>query len=222
MAVPLLQEVDGKGAVLEGFLFLSGKLTRKPYRKGDIEYLDILAKMFAICLRNENLYRRSIVDTLTGVSSRGHFDAQLSQEIQRINASGQKGMCLLMLDVDHFKTFNDRYGHQTGDLVLQSLAKVLVEHVRNVDLVARYGGEEFAIILLEVDKAVALEVAQRLLNAVREMQIEAAGQILTITASVGLACFPQDAGSVHELVHAADTALYRSKDAGRNCITVAK
>ncbi len=220
--VPLLQEVDLAGAVLEGFLFLSPKLTHKPYLKIDIEFLDILSKMVAICLRNENLYRRSIIDTLTGVSSRGHFDAQLAQELERMGATTDKSLCLMMLDVDHFKRFNDTYGHQTGDLVLKSLAKVLTQQVRNVDLVARYGGEEFAIICVEINKEVVKEVAERLMNAVRDLEIPAPdGTPLRITASFGTACFPDDAQDMHTLIQLADKALYMSKDSGRDRITMA-
>ena len=221
-ALPLFQEVDGAGAVLEGFLFIGPKLTRKPYNKHDIEFLEILSKMFAICLRNENLYRRSIVDTLTGVSSRGHFDAQLSQEFERAADTGNKNMCLIMLDVDHFKRFNDKYGHQTGDLVLKTLAQTLVRQIRNVDLVARYGGEEFAIICVEIDKKVGREVADRLMNAVRDMEVIAPdGTALRVTASFGIASYPEDATDMHTLIQLADKALYTSKDEGRNRLTMA-
>ena len=221
--VPLLQEVDRAGAVLEGFLFIGPKLTNKPYNKSDIEFLDILSKMFAICLRNENLYRRSIIDKLTGVSSRGHFDAQLSQELERLSDLQGKSLCLMMLDVDHFKRFNDTYGHQTGDLVLKSLARVLKLQVRNVDLVARYGGEEFAIICVEIDKDLVKEVADRIMQAVRELNVPAPdGTPLRITASCGIACFPNDATDMHTLIQLADKALYQSKDAGRDRITMAE
>ena len=221
-AVPLLQEVDRTGAVLEGFVFIGEKLTRQPYSKSDVEFLDASSKMFAICLRNENLYRRSIVDTLTGVSSRGHFDAQLSQEVQRTAESENRSLCLIMLDVDHFKRFNDTYGHQTGDEVLKSLAKVLIQQVRVVDLVARYGGEEFAIICVETDKGVGKAVAGRLRNAVRDMEITAPdGTPLHVTASFGVASFPHDAQDMNTLIQMADKALYKSKDAGRDRVTMA-
>jgi len=220
-AVPLLQEVDRTGAVLEGFLFIGPKLTRKPLARPDISFLDVLSKMFAICLRNENLYRRSIVDTLTGVFSRGHFDAQLSQELVRA-ASTKKSICLMMIDIDRFKLFNDSHGHQTGDMVLKELARVIVEQVRSVDLVARYGGEEFAIVCVEIDKTVAREVAERLRLAIRGMELSAPdGQKLNVTASFGIACFPEDAQDMTTLVQMADTALYKSKDEGRDRITMA-
>jgi diguanylate cyclase (GGDEF)-like protein len=221
LVVPLIQEIDASGAVLEGFLFLGKRLANLPYAEEDLEFLNVLGKMFAICLRNEALYRRSVIDDLTGVASRGHFDAQLSQELNRILTYGHRSMGLVMLDVDNFKSFNDTYGHQTGDRVLQELSRVLVHQVRNVDLVARYGGEEFAIILLEIDRPKVLEVAERLRKAVEEMEVTSSqGQKLRITASFGLACFPDDATEKSNLIQLADEALYRSKYGGRNCVTM--
>ncbi|HYG78355.1 MAG TPA: GGDEF domain-containing protein [Planctomycetota bacterium] len=221
--VPLIQEVEGSGAVLEGLLLLGARLASQDYNEEDVDFLQVLGKMLAICLRNEALYRRSIIDDLTGVASRGHFDAQLSQELNRIMTYGHKSLGLVMLDVDEFKHFNDTYGHQTGDKVLQELSRLMVHQVRNVDLVARYGGEEFAIILLEIDRAKVMEVAQRLRKAVEDMEIiSAQGQKLKITCSFGLACFPDDATERSTLIQLADEALYQSKAAGRNRVTMAE
>jgi diguanylate cyclase (GGDEF)-like protein len=222
LVVPLVQEVDA-GANLEGFLFLGRRLSTLPYSEEDLEFLHVLGKMFAICLRNEALYRRSVIDDLTGVASRGHFDAQLSQELNRIMTYGHRSMGLVMLDVDKFKSLNDTYGHQTGDRVLQELSRTLVHQVRNVDLVARYGGEEFAIILLEIDRSKLLEVAERIRKAVEDMEVVSAqGQKLRITASFGIACFPDDAIDKSTLIQLADEALYRSKDGGRNRVSMAE
>lgn len=220
LAVPLLQEVEGRGAVLEGMLLLGPRLAGR-YSGEDIEFLHTLARMSAICLRNEALYRRSIIDDLTGVASRGHFDARLNQELNRILVYGHRGLGLLMLDVDNFKNFNDRHGHQTGDRVLQELARALVRQVRNVDLVARYGGEEFSIILLEIERPKVVEVAERLCRSVAQTKVlSARGETLSITASFGLACFPEDALDKSTLIHLADEALYNSKLLGKNRVTV--
>jgi diguanylate cyclase (GGDEF)-like protein len=220
LVVPLIQEVEGPSGVLEGLLLLGPRLSSQSYGDEDLELLHVLGKMLAICLRNEALYRRSIVDDLTGVASRGHFDAQLNQELQRIVTYGHRSLGLIMLDVDHFKNFNDRFGHQTGDRVLKELARLLVKQVRTVDMVARYGGEEFAIILLEIERPKVMEVAQRLCKAVEDMEVLSLdGQPLSITASFGVACFPDDALDKSTLIQMADRALYRSKDAGRNQVT---
>lgn len=219
LVVPLVQEVEGPGAVLEGMLLLGRRMAGQ-YGDEELGFLQVLGKMLAICLRNEALYRRSIIDDLTGVFSRGHFDAQLSQELNRIVTYGHRGMGLVMLDIDDFKLFNDRYGHQTGDRVLQELSKLMVRQVRNVDLVARYGGEEFVIILLEIDRAKILEVAQRLCKAVSQMDVlSPQGEKLHITASFGMACFPDDATDKSTLIELADEAMYRSKADGKNRVT---
>jgi diguanylate cyclase (GGDEF)-like protein len=220
LVVPLIQELEGPAGVLEGLLLLGPRLSGHGYSDEDLELLHVLGKMLAICLRNAALYRRSIIDDLTGVASRGHFDAQLSQELNRIQTYGHRSLGLIMLDVDHFKNFNDQYGHQTGDRVLQELARLLQKQVRNVDMVARYGGEEFAIILLEIERPKVIEVAQRLCRAVSEMAVQSLdGQPLRITASFGVACFPDDALDKSTLIQMADRALYQSKDAGRNRVT---
>lgn len=219
--VPLIQEVETPETVLEGFLCLGARLANRSYSGPDLEFLNTLGKMLAICLRNEALYRSSIIDDLTGVASRGHFDARLSQELNRIQIYGHRSMGLVMLDVDRFKSFNDTYGHQTGDRVLTEIARVLVHQVRNVDLVARYGGEEFAIILLEIERDRVLDVSQRLRRAVEAMQITSVdGQPLKITASFGAACYPDDAKDKMELIQLADKALYIAKDSGRNRVVM--
>ena len=219
LVVPLVQEVETPSPVLEGMLLLGPRMVGH-YSDEDIGFLHILARMLAICLRNETLYRRSIIDDLTGVASRGHFDARLSQEINRITTYGHRNMGLLMLDVDDFKLFNDRHGHQTGDRVLQELARLLVRQVRTVDLVSRYGGEEFAVILLEIDRAKVLEVAERLCASVAQMEVlSAQSEKLGITASIGLACFPDDALDKSTLIELADEAMYRSKALGKNRVT---
>jgi len=219
LAVPLVQEVEASGAVLEGLLLLGPRMVGQ-YNDENTEFLHTLAKIMAICLRNETLYRRSIIDDLTGVASRGHFDARLSQEINRITTYGHRNMGLLMLDLDNFKLFNDRYGHQTGDRALQELAGLLVRQVRTVDLVARYGGEEFAIILLEIDRAKVLEVAERLCASVAQMEVlSPKGEKLGVTVSIGMACFPNDALDKSTLIELADEAMYRSKALGKNRVT---
>lgn len=223
LVVPLIQEVERSEAVLEGFLVLGKSLTGRIYGREDFEFLHVLGKMTAICLRNEALYRRAIVDDLTGVASRGHFDVHLTQELNRIRVYGHRGLGLLLLDVDHFKQFNDRWGHQLGDLILRELAQTLAKQVRNVDLVARYGGEEFVVVLLEIGREKALEVAERLRKAIESLRLVADdGTPLQVTASFGAACYPEDAEDKVGLIHAADQAMYRAKDFGRNCVVEAE
>ncbi|MCW7541450.1 diguanylate cyclase [Aquabacterium sp. A7-Y] len=179
------------------------------------------------------LRRESKSDGLTGVSNRRHFDEVLSREWRRARRSVQP-ISLLLIDVDHFKRFNDTYGHAAGDKCLQDVAQAMSRELRRPgDLLARYGGEEFAMLMPETAEDGALHVAQRVIQAVDELQIrhEAASPRGRVSISVGVATFeeprhrvPQEArnsgyaalgcGS-QSLLLAADRALYAAKNAGR-------
>ena len=220
--VPLVQAAErDRPAQLEGFLLLGERLAGGPMGTFEKRLLGLLGQAVAITFHNEMLYRRSIVDDLTKVSSRGHFDAHLNQEISRIRRYGGRGIALLMLDLDHFKQVNDTHGHLAGDAVLKNAAAVLREGVRTVDMVARYGGEEFAVILIEIDRPFALEVAERLRQMVAASAVSFNGAQLKITVSLGVACFPDDAEDKQKLIEAADSALYGAKAAGRNQVRMA-
>jgi diguanylate cyclase (GGDEF)-like protein len=157
----------------------------------------------------ETLHRISTQDGLTQVSNRRHFDDTLVLEWRRAARNGMP-LSLLILDIDHFKLFNDEHGHQTGDDVLRRVAQVLRDSIhRAADVVARYGGEEFVVLLPETDAAHARDVAEALRNS-----IELLG---TITASVGVATeIPSRDGTAESLVKRADEALYEAKRLGRN------
>ena len=173
----------------------------------------------ALALRNawllEEIRHIAAVDGLTGIANRGTFQSVLGQEIARSRRSGTP-VGLALLDLDHFKRLNDTHGHQTGDAVLRKVARVLDQCSRSFDTPARYGGEEFAIVLPSTSREEAAAVAERLRLGIMEAGIEPA-----VTVSIGVACFPDDAPDGDELVRAADEALYASKRAGRDRITVA-
>ena len=159
------------------------------------------------------------VDGLTGVANRRRFDEALQAEWRR-NRRSQRPLCLLMLDIDHFKNYNDAFGHQQGDVCLQMVARALSARLgRAADLVARYGGEEFACLLPDCEPAAALGRAQDLRAAVEALALphpgSSAGPVVTI--SVGVACMQAGADTDPAgLVAAADAALYAAKRAGRN------
>ena len=126
---------------------------------------------------------------------------------------------MLMLDVDHFKKFNDQYGHATGDMVLKEVARVFEGKIRSGDLVCRYGGEEFAIILPDVTAEGAYQTAERIRAAIAEMRITSGFAVHSdLSLSIGVALFPQDADTSAELLKKADAALYRAKHEGRNLV----
>ena len=167
-------------------------------------------------LLNE-LKRLSTTDALTDVYNRRHLDACLKQEMERARQTGQP-ISVIMLDVDHFKKFNDTYGHDQGDRVLKATGQVMKLAVRKYDIPCRYGGEEFTVILPATDVEGTLAVAERLRKDVEAMEVDG----LKVTVSLGVASFPEIAVDTPEaLVMAADAALYRSKEAGRNRSTAA-
>lgn len=159
----------------------------------------------------------SMRDALTGLFNRRYFQASLAVEYSRAKRH-QRDFSLVFLDVDHFKKYNDTHGHPEGDKLLTLLGKLLKERVRGSDIPARYGGEEFTIILPETPKAGAVIIAE----AIRAMieQTEFTGghtqPLGRVTASLGVATYPGDGGDPNEILVAADQALYRAKQSGRN------
>jgi diguanylate cyclase (GGDEF)-like protein len=165
--------------------------------------------------------RNAMVDALTGLYNRRWLDDALPRFVRRY-ARGDQPLSVLMLDVDHFKTFNDRHGHPAGDRVLVGVARTLHESIRPTDMVARYGGEEFIVLLPGADEAGARGVGERVREAVSEVKLSApdGSPLPRVTISLGGAVLaPGQTGEA--LVAAADAALYASKQAGRNRVTFA-
>ena len=158
-------------------------------------------------------------DQLTGLRNFRFFSGRLPEELQRAKRYRHQ-LSLIMLDIDHFKKFNDTHGHQAGNVALQQLARVLEETVRETDIVARYGGEEFALILPETTKRLAHELASRVRANVEAAPVRLGEHHHRITVSVGLATFPRDSYTWQGLVECADKALYASKQGGRNRVTI--
>ncbi|MBI5244004.1 MAG: GGDEF domain-containing protein [Elusimicrobia bacterium] len=157
----------------------------------------------------------SQTDGLTGVYRRGILDEKLREEVIRARTF-HTTFCLMLLDIDHFKSLNDAYGHPFGDQVLCRIGEILRASVYETDFVARYGGEEFAILLPRADPSGVLRKAETLRKSVESEAFELATQQIKTTISIGIAHFPRDGGSVEEIVRQADQALYRAKETGRN------
>ncbi|MDO8615240.1 MAG: diguanylate cyclase [Dehalococcoidia bacterium] len=167
------------------------------------------------------LERLGVTDALTGIYNRRFLDEMLPREVSRSQRSGAP-LALLMVDIDRFKRFNDRHGHQAGDEALRGVAHTLAQHLRSMDFVARYGGEEFAVALPGADRKSALATAERLRLAVESAAISPAGESERLTVSIGAAACPSDANDAASLVAAADAALYAAKEAGRNTVRAAQ
>ncbi len=175
-----------------------------------------------LAIANDELEKLSLLDGLTGVANRRRFDAALDSEWRRARRHGQP-LSLLLIDVDHFKSFNDEYGHLAGDDALRRIAATLQATLtRADDLVARFGGEEFAVLLPAASHEDALRCSRHLLNAVSELALpHARSPIGRLSISLGGATALTDAGGeARALVEAADQSLYRAKREGRNCAFV--
>lgn len=170
---------------------------------------------------NTRLAQLAVTDGLTSLYNHRHFHERLALETERSQRSGLP-LSLLMLDVDHFKQFNDTFGHPAGDEVLRQLARVLADTRRANDVVARYGGEEFAVILVDTPKFTAAKVAERVRERINTHDFsEAAPRAGKLSASIGVATFPDDGADAETLVRSADTALYAAKRSGRNRVVLA-
>ncbi|MBN1585975.1 MAG: sensor domain-containing diguanylate cyclase [Candidatus Omnitrophica bacterium] len=188
------------------------------FTQDDLRVLDIMGDLAAVAVQNANLYARTeelaITDGLTGLYVVRHLMERLEEELARAKRHGGD-VSVVLCDLDHFKNYNDRYGHVAGDLLLQRVAQVLRECVRPGDVLARYGGEEFVVVLSGQVKE-ARRLAERIRARMEETVLDIRGQQTGITLSAGVGSFPQEAYSRDELLRVADKRLYKAKSAGRN------
>lgn len=169
----------------------------------------------------ETLQQQSIRDPLTGLFNRRHLEETFEREAHRARRYGH-GIGVMMMDVDHFKRFNDTFGHEAGDALLRELARVLQAGVRGEDVVCRYGGEEFALLLPGASREQTVARAEQLRLSVRDMRVSSRGEALdSVSASFGVATFPEHGEGLYDLLRTADAALYRAKQEGRNRVVVA-
>jgi len=205
-----------------GILLLPRSGSGKPYGLLELQYVTRIARFASIALENANLFRQATTDRMTGLFSHHFFEKTLDEELER-SRRYKSTFSLVMFDIDHFKKFNDTYGHLQGDRIIREIARILRRAIRQVDFPARYGGEEFALILPAVDMKGALVVAERLRKRVEAFGFPNAngGDPLHVTISVGVTEFdPESAYAPSEIVRDADRALYQSKENGRNRVTV--
>ncbi len=218
-----LVPADERSAVL-AVLRLGAEVVRTP-----VDPEELMARMArciqerqrlnALITRVASLERLSITDGLTQVHNHRYFQDRLREEFRRAQRYDDP-LSLILLDLDHFKAFNDEHGHQVGDIVLCDVAAALQRSVRETDLLARYGGEEFAILLPRTPLAGALTVAERVWRELGTL-LTGPQKTLRVTASLGVSAFPHHAvNSADQLVRSADQALYRAKSEGRNRICV--
>jgi diguanylate cyclase (GGDEF)-like protein len=190
----------------------------------EMEFFAAVADQVGIAVQNARLHEQtvalSITDPLTGVPNRRHLFQQLEAELARSKRFGTP-LTMVMIDIDHFKHLNDAAGHSAGDDVLRQVCQIMRKSLRKVDTLARYGGEEFVVLLPQISRDEALEVAEKLRRGIADGNVEhgATQPGGRVTISVGVATFPADASEQARLVDNADSALYASKRGGRNKVT---
>ncbi len=188
----------------------------------DLALVESVAAQAGGVIENARLYRLATVDGLTGLFVHRHFQTRLEEELRRATRYDSQ-LSLMMTDIDHFKKFNDTYGHQIGDYVLKGVANILRDAVRDIDVPARYGGEEFSVILPETDMNGAYTLAERLRKRVETYTFTPPGHELHVTVSIGVSNYPtSDISEKEKLIEYADSALYEAKNAGRNRTVIHK
>ncbi len=192
------------------------------YSQTELQLLKTIMANVTTALTKARMYtemeKLATVDGLTQIANHRKFQDIMSSELERSQRYNVP-LTLLLMDIDHFKKFNDTYGHPVGDLVLQQVAKALQGSIRNTDYCARYGGEEFVVVLIQTDEALSHILAERIRMAVENVQIRNENEILRVTVSIGSATCPMDGVSKQEIIDNADKAMYYSKQSGRNRVS---
>jgi diguanylate cyclase (GGDEF)-like protein len=208
---------------VNGIILADNLITKKPISKDDIRMLIMLANQAGLAIENSQLYEKTVMrshtDSLTDLWNHGYFQYLLQTELDKAKIT-RIPLSLIMLDIDDFKIYNDKLGHQAGDKILKDLALLLKNQSRKMDYVCRYGGEEFTIILPQTDKKEAFLIAERLRQDI-EKQTFSHEEILPqkkLTVSLGLASFPENGSTPSELLAYSDKALYQAKSKGKNSI----
>lgn len=189
--------------------------------KNEEEKLQILAHQFILAYKKVYLYKQvqelAITDTLTLALGRRYFLERAEEELSR-SKKFKFNFSFLMIDVDNFKDYNDRFGHLVGDTILEEVASTIKENIRQIDLFGRFGGEEFCLILTETENKEGLFIADRILKAIEKKNITAYDETLNVTVSMGISSFPSTSNTIDGLIEGADSALYKAKSSGKNCI----
>jgi diguanylate cyclase (GGDEF)-like protein len=219
LCVPMMAQGEALGV-----LYLSATETGA-FTQSKRELAITVAEQIALALANlklhEALQQQSIRDSLTGLFNRRYLEESLEREVSRAERK-QQTVGIIMLDIDHFKRFNDTFGHDAGDTVLRELGIFLKKNIRGSDIACRFGGEELLIILPEADLSVTLQRAEQIREGIKHLNLHSRNQQLgTITLSLGVGIFPQHGITGDMVIQAADIALYQAKAQGRDRVIVA-
>ena len=214
----IIVPLKGKGR-LNGLIVLGERINDLPFSETEREYLLNIASLAGIAIQNAYLYEMATTDMMTRLKIHHFFQAALVEERDRA-VRNKRPLTLIMADIDHFKKFNDSYGHTCGDLVLINVAQALKENCRQIDLAARYGGEEMSVILPNTDLEAGIIAAERIRRSIEAARVVSNGQELQVTVSIGVAQFdPERDKNNTDIIERADKALYMSKQNGRNRVS---
>ncbi len=230
---PILEDPDDIGVIFQMPLVIRDKIigvmlfidhNSVNLTQEELTIIGLLSDQFTVvfenCLLMDEIKQIAITDGLTGVFSRRHFLERMQDEFHRSKRFSIP-LSLVMIDIDHFKKINDRYGHQAGDYVLEEITLIFQKNIRGIDLVGRYGGEEFIMLFPHTKEAGAITVTQRIKKQISENVFNFNGEQISITASFGMAVYPSDdINSVDDFIKIADKLLYSAKKNGRNRICV--
>ncbi|MDA3899808.1 MAG: diguanylate cyclase [Spirochaetes bacterium] len=207
---------------LNGIILVGNKMLGTPFTTDEKEFLRQLSRFSATAVENSRLYLMATQDRMTRLYVHHFFQDKLVEEMKRSDRSGEP-LSLFITDIDHFKKFNDVYGHQQGDIVLKEVARLMKDSMRATDCAARYGGEEFAVILPGASLDMASDVANRLRKEIEKYEFSGQTEPLHVAISVGVAQYdPKRDLHKEDLIERADKALYKAKESGRNRVAVFK
>lgn len=202
-----------------GEIILANRIGADGFSEADEDVLLTFGFHAAFALEKARLHQEvrqlATIDGLTGLYNHRAFQEKIETEIERARRFGSK-VSLLMMDIDYFKRLNDTYGHSIGDEVLRRMGCKIVENIRNIDFAARYGGEEFAVVLPETNLEGARITAERIREAIKDYRITHGENLISVTVSIGVSTYPDNATSRMDLIEKADAALYEAKRSGRD------
>ncbi|MBN1412859.1 MAG: diguanylate cyclase [Spirochaetales bacterium] len=206
-ALTVISPIKDEGGAITNFVAIQEDIT------------EFKLKEERLLSQKENLTELANRDGLTGLYNRRYF-LEMGERMLAVHLSEKTALSALMLDIDHFKDVNDKYGHESGDTVLKGISRCCLEVLRGHDVIGRYGGEEFAVLLPEVNRASAILIAERIRRRIEEEAYELKGQKLTVTVSIGVVETADPKPTLSVILDRADTALYKAKHLGRNRVEV--
>jgi len=210
---------DDRKRSLNGHLMIFRDITERKQVEKRLRYVNerLQTQLIEIGLLQSRLREQAIRDALTNLFNRRYLEETLDRELSRAGRENYP-VCIIMIDIDHFKKVNDTYGHEAGDQVLKAIATILAEQSRRGDFACRYGGEEFVITLPNISLEIAYERAEHLRQSLTLLRVPHEVDSLSVTISIGISCYPENGLTREAILRAADQAMYAAKDAGRDHI----